>query len=183
MIEHEGHLDVLARLAEMEYLRRKRNYLEVHGLTEKIKRDLDSIYGTPSAYHESRRKALPSSQIKKVIFNDPATIVFWEDGAKTVVKAQDEPFDKEKGLSMAIVKRLYGNTGKYFDEIKRWVSDEEADRSVPPTAMPLSKIIVDGANAFKDALKSKGLCINKLGANNDTAEKASDRSDQKAEER
>lgn len=182
MIEHEDHLDVLARLAEMEYLRRKRNYLEVHGLTEEIKKGLNSIYGFPSAYYESRQKALPSPQIKSVIFNDPATIVFWKDGTKTVVKAQNEPFDKEKGLSMAIVKRLYGNTGKYFDEIKRWVSDEEADRSVP-TAIPLSKIIVDGANAFKGALKSKGLCINKLGANNDTVEKASDRGDQKAEER
>lgn len=40
--------------------------------------------------------------IKKVIFNDPATIVFWNDGTKTVVQARGEAFDPEKGLAMAI---------------------------------------------------------------------------------
>ena len=41
--------------------------------------------------------------IKKVIFNDPATIVFWNDGSKTVVKCQEgDIFDPEKGLAMAI---------------------------------------------------------------------------------
>lgn len=40
--------------------------------------------------------------IKNVIFNPPATIVFWKDGTKTVVKAQGETFDPEKGLAMAI---------------------------------------------------------------------------------
>ena len=35
--------------------------------------------------------------IKNVIFNDPATIVFWNDDTKTVVKAQSaEAFDPEK---------------------------------------------------------------------------------------
>lgn len=42
------------------------------------------------------------SPIKKVIFNNPATIVFWNDGTKTVVQARGEAFDPEKGLAMAI---------------------------------------------------------------------------------
>lgn len=59
--------------------------------------------------------------IKRVKFNDPATIVFWSDGSKTVVKCQDnEPFDKEKGLAMAIVKRMVGNTGRYNEIFKEW---------------------------------------------------------------
>jgi hypothetical protein len=58
--------------------------------------------------------------IKKVIFNDPATIVLWEDGTKTVVKAQDEDFDAEKGLAMAISKKALGNQGNYCNEIKKW---------------------------------------------------------------
>ena len=52
--------------------------------------------------------------IKKVIFNAPATIVFWEDGTKTVVKAYEEDYDSEKGLAMAIAKKSYGNKGNYF---------------------------------------------------------------------
>lgn len=40
--------------------------------------------------------------IKKVIFNDPATIVFWSDGTKTVVKTSyRDVFDKEKGILWA----------------------------------------------------------------------------------
>lgn len=42
--------------------------------------------------------------IKKVIFNPPATIVFWKDGSKTVVKAQNAEYDPEKGLAMAIAR-------------------------------------------------------------------------------
>lgn len=60
-------------------------------------------------------------EIKDVIFNDPATIVFWTDGTKTVVKCQEgDEFDPEKGLTMAIVKKVYGNKGSYCNEIKKW---------------------------------------------------------------
>ena len=61
--------------------------------------------------------------IKKVIFNAPATIVFWEDGTKTVVKADEEDYDPEKGLAMAIAKKSYGNKGNYFNIFKKWLSN------------------------------------------------------------
>lgn len=68
-------------------------------------------------------KPLPS--IEKVIFNDPATIIFWEDGTKTIVKAQDgDVFDEEKGLAMAMVKKALGNKGNYCNELKKWLTDE-----------------------------------------------------------
>ena len=59
--------------------------------------------------------------IKKVIFNPPCTIVLWSDDTKTIVRTQNnEKFDPEKGLAMAIAKKALGNTGRYFDEIKMW---------------------------------------------------------------
>lgn len=61
--------------------------------------------------------------IKKVIFNSPATIVFWEDGTKTVVKVNGEDYDPEKGLAMAIAKKSYGNKGNYFNIFKKWLSN------------------------------------------------------------
>lgn len=65
-------------------------------------------------------------EIKNVIFNDPATIVFWEDGTKTVVKCQDgDEFDPEKGLAMAIAKKAYGNKGSYCNKLKKWLPKEE----------------------------------------------------------
>ena len=78
---------------------------------------LNSIYGISSSH-------IP--EIKNVIFNDPATIVFWEDGTKTVVKCQDgDEFDPEKGLAMAIVKKAYGNKGNYCNKLKKWLPKEE----------------------------------------------------------
>lgn len=60
--------------------------------------------------------------IKDVIFNPPATIVFWEDGTKTVVKAGEyDMFDPEKGLAMAITKKALGNKGNYYNMIRKWV--------------------------------------------------------------
>lgn len=60
-------------------------------------------------------------QIDKVIFNDPATIVYWKDGTKTVVQARDEKFDPEKGLAMAISKKAMGNTRDYYIPFKKWL--------------------------------------------------------------
>lgn len=68
-----------------------------------------------------------SLEIKKVIFNNPATIVFWMDGTKTVVKVTNEDFDPEKGLAMAIAKKAFGNKGNYFNEIKKWTESYNED--------------------------------------------------------
>lgn len=69
---------------------------------------------------------LNANFIKRVIFSDPATIVFWEDGTKTVVKTQDgEKYDKEKGLAMAISKRVFGNERDYYNVFKRWMRKGE----------------------------------------------------------
>ena len=62
--------------------------------------------------------------IKNVIYNDPATIVYWEDGTKTVVKANNEKFDKEKGLAMCFAKKAMGNKGNYFEAFKEWADAE-----------------------------------------------------------
>lgn len=69
---------------------------------------------------QKREKQIP--EIKKVIFNKPATIVFWADGTKTVVKSQGkEKYDKEKGLAMAISKKVLGNEGRYYDTFKKFL--------------------------------------------------------------
>lgn len=67
-----------------------------------------------------RQKALMF--VKKVIFNPPYTIVFWEDEIKTIVKCgENEQYDPEKGLVMAMAKRLFGNHGYYYDVFKKWL--------------------------------------------------------------
>lgn len=66
------------------------------------------------------RHSMP--QIKDVIFNPPATIVFWSDNTKTVVKCQeDDIYDPEKGLAMAISKKVLGNKRDYYHTFKHWL--------------------------------------------------------------
>ncbi len=73
---------------------------------------------------EQTKRKLSRPLIKKVIFNNPATIVMWKDGTKTVVKAEGEDYDPEKGLAMAIAKKAYGNQGNYYNEFKKWLPKE-----------------------------------------------------------
>lgn len=76
---------------------------------------INAYYGRPRIM----RTSVPV--ITNVIFNDPATIVFWSDNTKTVVKCQEgDEFDPEKGLTMAIAKKAYGNKGSYCNVIKKW---------------------------------------------------------------
>ena len=66
--------------------------------------------------------------IKDVIFNDPATIVLWADGTKTVVKCQDgDIYSKETGLALCIAKKALGNKGNFNEVFKKWIPDGEDD--------------------------------------------------------
>ena len=79
-------------------------------------------------YAATTAKSLSVPSIKKVIFNYPATIVLWSDGSKTVVKCQDgDIYDPEKGLAMAISKKALGNKGKYCNEFKKWLPEDEEE--------------------------------------------------------
>ena len=63
--------------------------------------------------------------IKKVKFSPPATIVFWTDNTKTVVKCSGEDYDPEKGLAMCICKKMLGNKGNYYEVFKKWLPKED----------------------------------------------------------
>lgn len=85
--------------------------------------------------------------IKNVIFNDPATIVFWEDGTKTVVQTrEDDEFDPEKGLAMAISKKMLGNNYEYYNVFKHWL--KKANKSC---SLPVCKDVLFGMPSFAEA--------------------------------
>ena len=105
---------------------------------------LNSMYGIRTA----TMNYIP--EIKNVIFNDPATIVFWDDGTKTVVKCQPgDSFDPEKGLAMAITKKAYGNKGSYCNQLKKWLPKEEVDTNsiLRSAGQHLVSGLVDGINS------------------------------------
>lgn len=81
------------------------------------------------AYNTYKNGEKLRTSIKCVIFNNPATIVKWSDGTKTVVKASNEPFDKEKGLAMAIAKKALGNKGNYYNQIRKWLEHPDGTKN------------------------------------------------------
>lgn len=69
---------------------------------------------------------LDEGDIAKVIYAPPATIIYWKDGTKTVVKCSDHDLDEgrlspETGLVYAIAKKVLGNKGNYNDVLRRLV--------------------------------------------------------------
>lgn len=106
-------------------------------------------------------KKIYLDEITKVIFNDPATIVFWRDGSKTLVTCDpDDIFDPEKGLAMACMKKMFDNKGFYNDIFRKWLPEEE-EKSLYPKhpddvldAMRFSAAsVVANSCVFKNAVK------------------------------
>jgi len=73
--------------------------------------------------------------IKHVIFCGPATVVFWDDNTKTVVKCmQGDKFDYETGVYVAMLKKLFGESYSDFKhDVKKHVNKQrEADMKIAP---------------------------------------------------
>ena len=102
-------------------------YITIDGKTYKTQGGTMKL--GPSEYCEIEVEACIDPQyevsltptIKDVIFNPPATIIFWSDNTKTVVRAQgDESYDPEKGIAMAISKKMLGNKYDYYHTFLRY---------------------------------------------------------------
>ena len=105
---------------------------------------------------DSRRKNFMKFDIDKAIFSDPATIVYWADGTKTVVKAQNgEPYDPEKGLAMCFAKKARGNKGNYYDEFRKHLPEPEEPKS-------LGDALVEACNNWKKSLEALNEALKSL---------------------
>ncbi len=82
-----------------------------------------TTYGIP------RLKPNRGYEPTKVIFNNPATICFWPNGSKTVVKCHEgDTYSKQMGLLMCIAKHYYGNCGRWLDVLREnGALDEESE--------------------------------------------------------
>lgn len=71
---------------------------------------------------EKYSKTVNPFSIKNVYFNNQVTVVMWEDGTKTIVRCgENDQYDPEKGLAMAISKKVLGNKGNYYNCFKKWL--------------------------------------------------------------
>ena len=63
---------------------------------------------------------------RRIIRNGGATIVLWEDGTKTVVKCHGDEYDAEKGLAMALARKVWGRCGTM--RLARSIEEQGAKR-------------------------------------------------------
>ena len=105
----------------------------------------------PRCEGKKTASATNTAAIKDVIFAPPATIVYWSDGSKTVVKCSEKDvFDPEKGLAMAIAKRCGGNKGSYYKEIQSWV--EKSGKKYPGKTATQKKV-APKSNPDRESMK------------------------------
>ncbi len=126
-------------------IERNANRIMINGIYVSFRRDLikeecplyriELVYKKPILHHIYANNYLPFfspemmtlnniPEVKKVIFNDPATIVYWKDGTKTVVKCQNgDDFDSEKGFAMAFLKKCWGNKGNFNDKLRKIIKE------------------------------------------------------------
>ena len=96
---------------------------------------------------------MPKLAIKDVIFNPPATIVFWMDGTKTVVKDQGEVFyDPEKGMAMAVAKKAFGNQGNYYNQFSKYLDIYEKKQEAEFTSSYANTVLDDIIEKFRNSL-------------------------------
>lgn len=87
--------------------------ISVRTMTEReyrrmIDRMLKPSYVTSTFY--SPRTGFNKYAPKKIIYNGKATIVFWVDGTKTIVKkAEGEPYNRYNAFCAALAKKVFGN--------------------------------------------------------------------------
>lgn len=63
---------------------------------------------------------------RRIIRNGDATIVLWEDGTKTVAKCHGDEYDAEKGLAMALARKVWGRCGTM--RLARSIEEQGAKR-------------------------------------------------------
>lgn len=101
------------------------------GLADLIKCSENSLKGESNMKNTSN-KPTPSNPIKQVIFNGPATIVYWKDGCKTIVKCQEGAVnDPEKGFAMAVARHYFCDIlgmSRYDGIFKKYLPKETKEK-------------------------------------------------------
>lgn len=129
---------------------------------------INHVYGSPYRWNKLCVEAMIEDKpigaygIEKVLFQNPATIVFWSDGTKTVVNCMDnveikkkvvdgkevtirkpkkaDTYSKENGLAMAIVKKWAGNNGNYNNIFREFIPEmAQAEKEAKKAAKKAKK--------------------------------------------
>lgn len=105
--------------------------LEIRPDSTKERRDIHKLINSTSYKERQNLESIFNSRsdlpnIKNVYFNNPVTVVLWDDGTKTLVRCQDgDTYSRETGLALCVAKKAMGNNGKFNDIFHKWIPEEK----------------------------------------------------------
>ena len=112
---------------------------------ESLSKYIRDLHADHSSVESTKPRETYIPEIKNVYFNDPVTVVLWEDGTKTVVKCQEnDVYSADTGLALCISKKALGNMGNFNNIFNKWV---------PKDSEPLNIVMEFDNVGFLDALK------------------------------
>lgn len=86
----------------------------------------------------------PRFAVKRILFRDPATVVFWGDGTKTVAKVgPNDEYSPYYGFVAALAKKVYGSSAKVNSIIEPWLPEEPEPQKKPPLCMMRDRLFCD----------------------------------------
>ena len=132
-------------------------HMSIYNTTKSLSkyiRDLHNDY--PIDEVKPRETYLP--EIKNAYFNNPTTVVLWEDGTKTVVKCQEgDVYSAETGLALCIAKKAMGNMPNFNNVFRKWIPDNTVPAGVvlQVEGVDFAKAMADGdfLAKFKDGIQ------------------------------
>lgn len=107
-----------------DFLGGRVNPAEPQDISSIIKRHAEAI---------NKEAAAKLLKPKRVIYHDPATIIIWNDGSKTIVKCSpDTEYDAYAGFCSAVAKKLYGSSNAVrkaagLPRGEQWQPSDECD--------------------------------------------------------
>lgn len=104
----------------------------------------------------TRKKSL---SIKNIVFNGPATIIFWDDNTKTIVKCgEGDVFDPEKGVAMAVMKRALGTNdsdSNYLDKVRKYLDQYREKEQLDITPQDILTCVSNAIDTANEVLTGK----------------------------
>lgn len=131
--------------------------VDVH-MAKLCKLATNTIYGCSSQAKQTI-ETYKIPEVREIRYNGPATIVFWEDNTKTVVKVQpgEEYYDPDKAFVMAVCKKLFGNKfNRHLTKAQKAFEkycEEEHKKQYTVIANDLFNDVINTLETFSSSLK------------------------------
>lgn len=112
----------------------------------------------------SRKAPRMADLVKNIIFNGPATIVFWKDGTKTMVKCDEKDIsDKSKAIALCFMKKMFGNTSEFNTVLRTYVPEAYIEPVEPTAPIGESNVFIShfGDSSLFNMFNDGGVAITK----------------------